>query len=179
MPLFDFKSYDKPEEYSDEAALRISFAEAEPVLSATNLNYHYTILYSNYIDKAKDDSADEFAIAGAFLHQKYFSQMQPTNAMGSPDGKAKDFINLYFNNYLQFKQEFITKAMSIKGSGWCYLTTSGTIEVIENHKFVGDVALIVDMWEHAYYTDYGPDKESYLNNIWKLIDWSVISDRIK
>jgi Fe-Mn family superoxide dismutase len=47
-----------------------------------------------------------------------------------------------------------------------------------NHEIKEDIALLIDWWEHAWALDYQSDKESYLNNIWKIIDWDVCNQRL-
>ena len=68
--------------------------------------------------------------------------------------------------------------MSIEGSGWVYMDTSGNIKTIANHKKINNIALLVDWWEHSWALDYKADKASYLKNTWRIIDWSVVNDRI-
>ena len=68
--------------------------------------------------------------------------------------------------------------MGIQGSGWAYLARDGKIKTITNHEIKNDIVLIIDWWEHAWAFDYESDKETYLNNQWKIIDWSIIEQRI-
>ena len=68
--------------------------------------------------------------------------------------------------------------MGIQGSGWIYLDTNGNIKTIQNHKVVDNVAMIVDWWEHAWALDYQHDKTKYLKNIWKIINWDIVNERI-
>ena len=69
--------------------------------------------------------------------------------------------------------------MSIQGSGWVYLSKSGKIKTIKNHEIKKDIVLLIDWWEHAWALDYQSDKKSYLNNIWSIINWDAINDKIK
>jgi superoxide dismutase len=68
--------------------------------------------------------------------------------------------------------------MAIQGSGWVYLARNGKIKTIVNHEIRSDIILLIDWWEHSYNLQYHEDKKSYLKNIWRAIDWSVINDRI-
>jgi Fe-Mn family superoxide dismutase len=68
--------------------------------------------------------------------------------------------------------------MKIQGSGWVYLSTGGDIKTIKNHAVRTDIALLVDWWEHAWALDYQSDKEKYLDNIWKIINWDVVNNRL-
>ena len=69
-------------------------------------------------------------------------------------------------------------AMKIQGSGWVYLSTSGDIKTIANHAVRTDICCLVDWWEHAWALDYQADKEAYLNNMWKIINWDVCNERL-
>jgi Fe-Mn family superoxide dismutase len=70
--------------------------------------------------------------------------------------------------------------LTIQGSGWVYLNHIGEIKIIKNHSLVKTqkIVLLIDWWEHAFITDYGADKKKYLKNIWKIIDWSVVNNRL-
>ncbi len=68
--------------------------------------------------------------------------------------------------------------MKIQGSGWVYLSTGGTIKTIANHQVRTDICVLVDWWEHVWALDYQADKERYLDNIWKIIDWDVCNERL-
>ena len=65
--------------------------------------------------------------------------------------------------------------MSIQGSGWVYLARNGSIKTIVNHQIKEDILLLVDWWEHAWALDYQADKQKYLENQWKIIDWGKIN----
>jgi Fe-Mn family superoxide dismutase len=68
--------------------------------------------------------------------------------------------------------------MGIQGSGWVYLAKNGSLKTIKNHEVKRDIVLLIDWWEHAWYTDYGPEKSAYLKNIWKIIDWEKITAKL-
>jgi superoxide dismutase, Fe-Mn family len=68
--------------------------------------------------------------------------------------------------------------MAIQGSGWSYLSTSGTIKTIPNHQVRTDIALLLDMWEHAWSLQYKWDKEAYIDSFWKIVNWDVVNERL-
>jgi superoxide dismutase len=68
--------------------------------------------------------------------------------------------------------------MKIQGSGWVYLSTGGEIKTIANHAVRTDICVLIDWWEHVWATDYQWDKEKYLSNIWRIINWDVCSERL-
>ena len=67
----------------------------------------------------------------------------------------------------------VEAAMTIQGSGWVYMTKTGTIKTTPNQSFKSDVFMPIDMWEHSF-TDYIPAKDAkakYITAVLKLIDW--------
>ncbi len=148
-------------------------------LSKRAVNYHYGKLYKAYCDRFNAGEGDlDFNEAGAFLHAKYFSQFTSPKGNNQPAGACLDFINQHYKSYKDFQEKFLKAAMGIQGSGWVYLARDGKIKTIVNHEIKNDIVLLVDWWEHAWALDYESDKESYLNNQWKIIDWSIIEQRL-
>jgi len=68
--------------------------------------------------------------------------------------------------------------MGIQGSGWAYLARNGSIKTIKNHQTRSDIVLLIDWWEHAWALDYQSNKEQYLDNIWRIINWDVCNERL-
>jgi Fe-Mn family superoxide dismutase len=151
-------------------------SKIDQVLSKDSIDLHYGTLYKNYVKKARD-TGDRFQIAGAKLHTTFFEQFKEYDSVNNPIGEIKLLINDKFLNFGNFKEQFIEIAMKIHGSGWTYLSTAGKIKTIPNHEIIDDVLILIDCWEHSWLIDYQSDKEKYLKNIWKIIDWDVINDR--
>jgi superoxide dismutase, Fe-Mn family len=153
--------------------------DLDPVLSKDSINYHYEHLAKGYAKRynAGEGNAD-FNRAGSFLHNKFFPQLKPPKGANRPRGAVLELIEANFKTYEDFKQAFKETFMSIQGSGWCYLSTSGIIKTIANHAVRTDIAVLIDAWEHAWSLDYQWDKEKYLDNIWKIIDWDVVNERL-
>jgi Fe-Mn family superoxide dismutase len=148
-------------------------------LSKKAVDYHYGKLYGGYVDRFNAGEGDpDFNEAGAFLHSIYFPQMQPPKGSNEPTGKSLEFINQYFKSFDKFKEAFTKEFMSIQGSGWCYLSSSGNIKIIHNHAIKKDIIILIDAWEHAWSLDYQADKKGYLNNQWKIINWNIIDARL-
>ena len=153
--------------------------ELEPVMSRDTINYHYEHLAKGY---AKRYNADEgnanFNRAGSFLHNKFFPQLRAPKGANRPRGAVLALIEDKFKTYDDFRDEFKKTAMAIQGSGWIYLSTAGAIKTIPNHQVRTDICVLVDWWEHAWALDYQADKEKYLDNIWKIINWDVCNERL-
>jgi superoxide dismutase, Fe-Mn family len=150
-----------------------------PVMSADTINYHYEHLAKGYAKRYNSGEGDAtFNRAGSFLHNKFFPQLQPPKGANRPKGAVLELIESKFKTYEDFRAEFKKVFMSIQGSGWVYLATDGTIKTIKNHAVRTDICVLVDAWEHAWALEYQWDKERYLDNIWKIINWNVCSERI-
>ena len=148
-------------------------------ISKASIDYHYGHLYKTYVDRYNKREGDpDFNEAGAFLHDIYFTQFRSPKGSNEPLGKSKDFIEEHFKSFDKFKDQFKETAMKIQGSGWAYLSKNGTIKTIKNHEIKQDIVLLIDWWEHSWALDYKWDKEGYLNNQWKIIDWEVINQRL-
>ena len=167
----------KAEEEVTQIKLPVSASNLEPVFSKNTIDLHYGTLYKNYVKKALAGEG-EFQVAGAKLHTLFFEQFQKPKAVNKPIDSILALINQQYGNYEKFKDLIKTEALGIQGSGWVYLDTSGKIKTIKNHKSINNVVLIIDMWEHSYILDYGANKEKYLNNIWKIINWDIINARL-
>jgi len=151
----------------------------EPVMSADTIEYHFEHLAKGYAKKYNSDEGNpEFNRAGSFLHNKFFPQLQAPTGANRPKGAVLELIESKFKTYEDFKIAFKEVAMKIEGSGWVYLSTGGDIKTIRNHAVRTDICVLVDFWEHAWALDYQWNKEKYLDNIWKIINWAVCSERL-
>ena len=157
--------------------LPVKNTDLSPVFSKETINLHYGTLYKNYVTKALNGEG-EFQVAGAKLHTLFFEQLQTPRSPNNPTGAAKILIDKKFGSYDKFKEAFTEIALTIHGSGWAYLDLKGSIKTIPNHKVVDNVAILIDMWEHSYLYDYGANKEKYLKEIWKIINWDIVNARL-
>lgn len=149
-----------------------------PVMSSATIDTHYGKLYKGYVDRYNEREGDRsFNEAGAYLHGILFSQFRAPRST-SPKGPILDLINRHHSSYVDFKKNFKEEALKIQGSGWIYLSKSGQIKTIRNHAKRTDIAVLVDMWEHAYNNDYSSNKGKYLDNIWRIMDWDAINHRL-
>ena len=124
--------------------------------------------------------------AGGYLnHKQFFSQMSP-NPRALPDGPLAKRIDKDFTSFDSFKQQFLSAATSLFGSGFVWLVrdaSTGKLRVSSypnqnNPALDGDsnISLLgCDCWEHAWYYQYGPKKADYIRAWWELVDWPTVS----
>lgn len=152
----------------------------EPVMSKETVALHYGVLSKGYVDRYNNkEGDDDFNYGGAVLHNLYWATLQSPSSGNRPQGASAELIDKKYGSYEKFKSEFITKAKSLQGSGWCYMDVKGNIGLIPNQGFKKNmkIALPIDMWEHSYLLDTNKDK--YLDGIWRIINWSIVNDRLQ
>ena len=151
----------------------------EPVMSEASIDYHYESLAKGYAKRYNAGEGNEnFNRAGSFLHNKFFPQLRAPKGANRPRGAVLTLIEEKFKTYEDFKIAVKEAAMKIQGSGWVYLSTGGEIKTIRNHAVRTDICVLIDWWEHVWATDYQWEKERYLDNIWRIINWDVCNERL-
>ena len=162
----------------EQVKLPYAKSALSPVLSSTNVDFHYSKLYKGYVDRYNKGEGDKnFNEAGAYLHGIWFNQFTRPSTK-QPHGAILDLINRNFKSYTNFKKEFREEALKVQGSGWIYLSRSGQLKVIKNHQKRTDIAFLVDMWEHSYQNDYHSDKGKYVDSLWRIVDWTAVNKRL-
>jgi len=119
---------------------------------------------------------ETFATNGVYLHERYFGVMgKSTEATGS----LVDAITEKWGSMETFYRSANATAMAVRG--WVVLawdTHLGALKLYggdaHNQGGVwGSIPLIaVDVYEHAYFIDFGSDRKAYLEAFWKNLDWS-------
>ena len=169
------------EEKLEVVKLPYKLNELSPVLSKNNVDYHYNVLTKAYVRRYNDKEGDpDFNYGGAKLHNLFWTQLKKPAGANAPIGKIKEMIEDKFDNIKNFSEELVKTAMGIQGSGWVYMSKNGTLKTTPNQSYKTDILMPIDMWEHSF-TDYVPAKDAkkkYLQNILKIIDWSVINNRL-
>jgi Fe-Mn family superoxide dismutase len=149
-----------------------------PVFSKTMMDLHYNKIYKGLVKHYDEDVGDKsFNESGAFLHDIWFRQFRNVGSR-RPTGVILSLIERNHKNYFDFKKAFREAAMEFHGSGWIYLSKSGQIKTIQKNQKRTDIALLLDLWEHAYQTDYANNKGKYVDAFWRVLDWDAINKRL-
>ena len=127
--------------------------------------------------------------AGGYInHMIYFENVSPYNndyeTYASED--LKRLIKINFGSYEKFETTFKNAGKKVFGSGWVWLLSNGnrlSIVTTANQdnplmSINTNILLGMDVWEHAYYLKHKADRAAYLDDFFKVIDWSVVSSRI-
>lgn len=127
---------------------------------------------------------ETYALNGVKLHNLYFKNM--TNNNNIPYGAVLNAIINQFSSYDNFISYFIDVGLSMRG--WVILS----IDSIDNKLHIigsdlhdtGSVwlshpILVLDVYEHAYFMDFGTDREKYIKTFIQNINWNILNIRFE
>lgn len=126
---------------------------------------------------------------GYVNHNLFWEMLRPGQENNMPQGALLEAINKSFTSFENFKTLFTTEASSKFGSGWtwlCVAHTDGSTGSTEPKKLVilstsnqdsplsqGLTPIMtIDIWEHAYYLKHQNRRPEYIENWWKVANWS-------
>ncbi len=176
-------------------------------ISDKQLEYHFEAHYKGYVKKLNEiweklpsadrskanqnysefrelKSEESFNFDGSLLHELYFEGLTEKK-LQIPES-FKEAVKKDFGSYEAWLEDF--KATGIAFRGWSLLIydfTSGKLRNIgadahnSNAMWNSIVILAMDVYEHAYYVDYGPKRAPYLDAFLKNINWDVVSARLE
>ncbi|MCL2225479.1 MAG: Fe-Mn family superoxide dismutase [Defluviitaleaceae bacterium] len=126
--------------------------------------------------------SETYAINGIILHELYFQNLG--NETAPPGQKMQRLAEKYYGGMDKWKEDFTACATSARG--WCIFAyeqrTATCRNILLDVHDEGQIAtafpiIILDMYEHAYFLDYGTDKAAYIKRFLDNIPWDVIEKR--
>jgi Fe-Mn family superoxide dismutase len=125
-----------------------------------------------------------FAIGGVKNHEIYFGHLGGKG--GAPGGKLAELINRDFPSYEKWLEDF--KASGIAARGWVWLAYDHDWSTLTT--VVGDAQntfpiwnatpiLALDVYEHAYWLDYGRARAKYIDAFFNNLDWNVVAHNLE
>ena len=127
-----------------------------------------------------------FEFDGMRLHEYYFENLGGKTALDKA-GKLAKKLAADFGSYEDWEKDFKgTGAM--RGIGWTILyqdnVTGKLINQWINEHETGHLAgcapiLVMDVFEHAFITDYGLKRADYIEAFFKNVNWGVVENRVK
>lgn len=174
-----------------------------PVISAETISFHYGKHHLTYVNNLNGlvvgtefENADLDTIvknsegpifnnaAQIWNHNFYFLSLTP-NKGTAPSAALAKAIDEAFGSFENFKSEFGKATVSVFGSGWGWLVkdAEGKLSIVKESNAGNPITrglvplLTFDVWEHAYYIDYQNRRPDYVNALWDLVDWNVVSSR--
>lgn len=122
---------------------------------------------------------------GMRLHEYYFENLGGRGDIDVKSGLAKKLAE-DFGSYEAWEKDFRSTG-AMRGVGWAVLyqdSASGKlVNFWINEHDIGHPAgckpvLIMDVFEHAYMTDYGIKRPDYIEAFFKNINWQVADKRL-
>lgn len=121
-----------------------------------------------------------FAYEGLINHNIYFATIGGEG--GAPSGAVADLIHEAYGSYDRWAADF--KATGIAGRGWVYLAYDHEEKRVFN--YIGDaqntfpiwnhsLILAMDVYEHAYFLDFGTARAKYIDAYLQVIDWEAVN----
>lgn len=178
----------------------------EPIISAETIEFHYGKHLQTYVTNLanlikgtefENQEVEEivaaapdggiFNNAGQVLnHTLYFTQFTTPGQGSLPQGRLAELIVRDFGSLDQLKRQMEEAAIGLFGSGWAWLSLSpeGRLLITRENNAgnplrKGDKPLLcIDVWEHAYYIDYRNRRADHVKQLWEIIDWQAVADRL-
>jgi len=123
---------------------------------------------------------------GMRLHECYFENLGGQAPINN-EGRLAAKIHQEFGSFDEWTQDFKATG-TMRGIGWAILyqdlTTGKLQNVWINEHDVGHPAccypiLVLDVFEHAFLTDYGLKRADYINAFFQNINWQAAEERLK
>ncbi len=143
----------------------------------------------SYIGELKRQ--ETFAVNGMKLHEVYFGHLggnplTSSGQVGVPKGDLVKMIERDFSSLDAWKEDMVATGLSARG--WGVLAFDYKDNRLHNYGAdahnVGAVwgavpIIVLDVYEHAYFMDYGINRKDYINSFFKNLDWDFANRIVK
>lgn len=188
--------YNALEPYIDEETMQIHYnkhylgylKKFNEAVDKYDINEQVINIMQN-VDKYPIEIRDN---GGGYINHSMFWKMLKPNPKGKanpPTGLALNKIIEDFETYGQFKELILEASKRRFGSGWVWwiMNSDGSTNIVATPyqdnpympEYGGFPLLGIDVWEHAYYLKYDANREQYIKNIFKIINWDEVNRRIR
>jgi Fe-Mn family superoxide dismutase len=122
-----------------------------------------------------------FAIGGIKNHEIYFEHLGGIG--GDPAGVFGDLVRRDFGSVAEWREDLRATGMAARGWAWtAYDWDEGRV-----FNYLGDAQntfpvwnatplVALDVYEHAYFVDYGTDRAAYIDAFFNNLDYDVVND---
>lgn len=174
----------------------------EPHISEQVLTWHHDTHHQGYVNGlgsaeetlAENRESGDFGSTGGalggvthngcghYLHTLFWENMAEDGG-GEPEGDLLSRIEEDFGSYEGWKGEF--EAAASAAGGWALLVYDSVAGQLRNVKvdkhdqgalWGSHPILALDVWEHSYYYDYGPDRGDFVSNFFEVVDWDDVAE---
>ena len=138
--------------------------------------------YSEYGELKREET---FATNGQYLHEYYFDILGG-DGQNAQAPELLQALEKEFGSFEKWLEDF--KAAGMVARGWVVLAYDHNIGRL--HNYLCDThnqggiwgaipILVMDMYEHAYFIDYGSDRKTYIEDFFKNINWNAVNNLYK
>jgi Fe-Mn family superoxide dismutase len=174
----------------------------EPHISEQVLTWHHDTHHQGYVNglnSAEDELAQnreegDFGSTpaalenvthngcGHYLHTLFWENMSQDGG-GEPSGELADRIEEDFGSYEAWEGEF--RAAAGAAGGWALLVYDPVAKQLRNLKvdrhdlhalWGAHPIMALDVWEHSYYYDYGPDRGDFIDAFFEVVNWDKVEE---
>ncbi|ELY35064.1 superoxide dismutase [Halalkalicoccus jeotgali] len=175
----------------------------EPSISEQVVTWHHDTHHQGYVNGLNSaeetlaenrESGDYSSTGGAlgnvthngsghYLHTLFWENMSPEGG-DEPSGDLRERIEEDFGSYEGWKGEF--EAAAKAAGGWALLVYDPVAKQLRNlavdkHDqgalWGAHPVLALDVWEHSYYYDYGPDRGDFIDAFFDVVNWDEAEDQ--
>lgn len=175
-------------------------------ISHEQITEHFEVLYKGYVSKANeireklsesfgkipnatyDDYRElkleeSFALNAMRLHESYFLGLGGDGVV--PD-EARDMFAKHFGSFENWLEGF--HGLGLAARGWAVLYYDLDEQKLYNglsdfHSHGGvwnaKPIVVLDVYEHAYFTDFGTRRKNYIDVYFDNLNWQCILDELK
>lgn len=152
----------------------------DDLLAGPQLQKDANKTYSEYRGLKKGES---YALDGVILHELYFQNMTQTS--GAAGTGFRSLAERCFGGFDKWANDFTACAKAARG--WCVAAFEQRTETLRNILLdahdEGVVCaayplLVIDMYEHAYFMDYGTDAAGYIKKFMDSVCWKTVDERV-
>ena len=195
------------------APLGYAYDALEPFIDARTMEIHYTKHHAAYVNNLNKAVADYPELqkmtveqlvsnldkvpekvrtavrnnAGGDYNHTLFWKSLKKDAAPLSEGPLMEALGRLFPDADTGKQEFLTKALSVFGSGWVWLSVDKNNDIVLETTPNQDTPLAkgnkplfgLDVWEHAYYLKYQNRRNEYVQACMGIINWPFLEDRFE
>jgi len=124
--------------------------------------------------------AETFATNGVYLHEYYFNVL---GGEGRAEGALAEALAKQYGSLNNFVNYF--KACGLAARGWVVLSWDTHIAGLRIYS--GDAhnqggvwgaipIIVLDIYEHAYFIDYGADRKKYIDDYFDNLNWETANE---
>lgn len=180
-----------------------------PVISQETLEYHYGKHHLGYLNKLNQliigtqwESEESLVniikgsegalfnnVSQHWNHEFYWKSLAAHETDKVVPQRLLQDIEHDFGSWSSFHEKFLEEGGSFFGAGWLWLvynSATATIELMTTANAQTPLVdpnlfplMVCDLWEHAYYIDYRNNRAEYLAQMFSIINWRFVDQRLQ